>query len=304
MKIANILSIDGGGIRGIIALEQLLVMEKLIDVPLYKYFDYIVGTSTGSIVAVLLSIGYSASDLLDLYYIHGSNIFDKKFFRFGITRPKYSDKYFNEILYKYVGDKTLSDCKTNIIIPAYNGSKSRIKLFKSSKSSIDNYSLFDVIRSSSSAPTFFSPWEINGDLFIDGGLVANNPSVISLIEAIKSGYEYFNIISFSTGDKPKSIEDKVGYGILGMASPTVDILFSEQAKTTDYVLDKLFELNPNLMNRSMGLYTRCLSIIEKSSGEIDDASPNNIKNMMCDGKLSASNNLDKIKIFCEKSKKC
>ena len=69
MKTANVLEIDGGGIRGVAALVQLIEFERILKKPLKDHFDLITGTSTGAIVAVLLSVGYSTEDILNLYTV-------------------------------------------------------------------------------------------------------------------------------------------------------------------------------------------------------------------------------------------
>lgn len=295
----NILSLDGGGIRGLILLKQLIVLEKMLGCPLYKKFDLISGTSTGGIIAVLLSLGYSCEELLDLYLVHGKNIFKRKWYRFGIFRPKYSDKYFNEMILNYVGNKTLKDTITDILITGYNATKNDKILFKSRKAKVDdnyNYSLYDVLRSTTSAPTFFRPHYIEKEQshFVDGGLVINNPALISWIEALEyTDYnDKINILSFSTGSIELPIKKKViGGGKLNWVGPTVDILLTEQTQTTDYHLEKIYN------NREIGLYIRCNSILEKSSGEMDDTSIENVKNMLHDGNISAKNNFNLMKQF-------
>ena len=274
----NILSIDGGGIRGVATLQQLVELEKTLRTPLHSFFDYISGTSTGSIVAGLLSIGVGPKDILQLYQDHGDKIFDKKFWRLGLTQSKYNDKALNKALQDYTQGKLLKDSVVKLIIPAYNVSRRQLKIFKSYKDG-NNYSLFDVIRASSAAPTFFDPWKIGGELFVDGGLVANNPSMMTVIEALKDGHDTFHVISFSTGIREDALTEKeTTKGILGMASPTVDILLAEQAQTTDYTIERLFSLKA-----LKGSYTRCETYLTHSSGKMDDASKENICKMIEDG---------------------
>lgn len=303
MKTANILSIDGGGIKGILPLMQLIELEKMLKAPLSEHFDYISGTSTGGIIAVLLSIGYNADEILNLYVQYGDQIFQKEFLRFGIFRTKYDDNNFNNIIDEYVKNKHLTDCKTSILIPAYNASKNKLELFKHNVNRKYEYwqedlPLFDVIRSTASAPSFFKPWIINSDKYIDGGLVVNNPSQMTMLEAMKDGFDKINILSFSTGSIEKPITNKLSKsGMLGWAEPTVDILLSEMTQTTDYTLEHLFNCSPSFMGRRLGLYIRCNSLISKSSGKLDDVSKLNIRNMIDDGKESARINKEKMRAF-------
>lgn len=286
---ANILSIDGGGIRGVATLQQLITLEKTLKAPLHVHFDYITGTSTGSIVAGLLSIGMNPKDILQLYQEHGEKIFKKRFWRLGLTQSKYKDEELNSALQDYTQGKLLRDSLTKLIIPAYNVSKRQIKLFKSYKDG-NLYSLFDVVRASSAAPTFFDPWKINGETFVDGGLVANNPSMVAIIEAMKDGYDTFNVMSFSTGPRETALSDKdTKKGILGMASPTIDILLTEQSQMVDYTLGKLFELGS-----IKGNYVRCETYLARASSEMDDASPCNLAKLIEDGEDSAVINKNKM----------
>lgn len=301
MKTANVLEIDGGGIRGVAALVQLIEFERILKKPLKDHFDLITGTSTGAIVAVLLSVGYSTEDILNLYTVHGDRIFKKSFFRKGWFRPKYNDEYFNSILLQYTKTLTLKDCKTDVLIPAYNITKKEGKLFKSKKAKEDNsynYTLFDVIRSSASAQSFFKPVVIEGDEFIDGGMYVNNASSMALLECLKEGYEKVNIISFSTGEKKSLISRKIlEGGMLSWAEPTIDILLAEGAQLTDYTLSTIYPLLSNLLNRRFGIYVRCKSLIVMSNGTIDDASESNINNMINDGETSAKMNKDLMRAF-------
>lgn len=301
MKTANILSINGGGIRGLIALQQLVELEKIIPTPLYKHFDYIAGTSTGGIIAVFLSIGYTPTELLDIYLEHGDKIFDKRFLRFGLLRAKYKDDYFNKVINDFAKGNSLIDCKTSIIIPAYNASRKKLKLFKSTKAKEDiknNESLFNVVRSTASAPSYFKPLVIGDDYYIDGGLVVNNPVMMVFIEALKEGCEKFNILSFSTGviEKPLSKSIAKG-GMLKWAEESVNILLTEMDQTTDYIMEQMFSLLPNIAGKRLGMYVRCESYIEKSSGKIDDASKENIYKMTLDGLASAAKNKDKMNTY-------
>ena len=207
-------------------------------------------------------------------------------------------KTYNEVLKQYTKDKKLKEAQTKLIIPAYNSTKREIKIFKSYKDGVEN-SLFDVIRASSAAPTFFDPWKIQGQIFVDGGLVANNPALISLIEAIKDGKQDISILSFSTGLVEESISEcKTERGIVGMASPTIDILLTEQAEMVDYTLSKLYELG-----KIEGEYLRCPTLIGKANKSMDDASKENIENLIEDGRYSAKINKEKFIKFINNSDK-
>jgi uncharacterized protein len=286
----NILSLDGGGIRGIILLKQLIELENQLDDKICNKFDLISGTSTGGIIAVLLAKGYTAKNILDFYLDNSKKIFNKRFLRFGLIRSKYSDKNFNRLLKEYLGELTLSDLKCDVIIPTYNINKKSKYLFKSSKDK--NASLYDVVRSTASPQSFFPIHKIDHEYFIDGGMVINNPSLVSYSEAVNLGYKKINLISFSTGHKESNFRKfLIKAGILFWAKPTLDILLMEQSKMTDFHMSSISNNNKNIN------YIRCNSIIDKSNGKIDDASQKNITNMLLDGQNSTELNFNKIKEF-------
>lgn len=295
----NILSLDGGGIRGIMLLHQLVDLEKKLDRPLHETFDLISGTSTGAIVAVLLGLGHTAENILNIYLKHSYKIFKKHFFRFGIFRPRYDDTYFNNLILKFVSTKTLKDLLCDVIVPAYNATKKEKIIFKSKKAKVDlsyDYKLFDVIRSSVSAQTFFKPHKIGSSYFIDGGMVINNPTLISYIETLGYDIKYdcINILSYSTGIK-EAIIDKytISGGLLNWAQPTFDILLAEQSQMIDYEM-KVMGLNYKNLN-----YIRCESYVLNSSGKICDVSKKNIENLKADGVLSTINNELLVEMFRE-----
>ena len=295
----TILSIDGGGIRGIIPLVQIRELEKIIKCNLYQKFDFITGTSTGGIIAVMLSLGYNTDDILNFYKEYGPKIFDKKPLRWGLFKPKYDAQIILDIFKEVVGDKTLLDCKTNIIIPAYNLSKTgqpqMLGLFKSHKAKQDpdkyNFKLVDVLRATSSAPTYWTPHNINGDYFDDGGMIVNSPAMIAKYEALDEGYKNLNIISFACGRKRKTfnIENYDG-GATERASPLIDSLLDSQQFMTDYYLTKDHK-------RGELKYMSINSIVAYSDGTIDNASEENIDNMILDGEISLKINRKFLQLY-------
>lgn len=285
MDQVNILSISGGGIRGLITLYQLQELQSKLRRPLQSYFDYIGGTSTGGIIAAMLAFNYTIDDIIHFYKEHGPKIFESKTFRFGVLRPKYSDKYFNGIIQEIFGDKYISQASVNLVIPSYNLTDNTKVIFKSYSGEDQN--MFDVVRSTASAQSYFKPHKIDGKVFIDGGMVINNPSQLLFTEALyakrlnKSAK--INTVSFGTGRKDTDIKVKGnGGGAIFWAKPTVEVLLNEQSRTTDYFLNRIHS------TLSIGKYFNVEPQIEFSSARIDDASERNMKAMEIDGMNSAT----------------
>lgn len=222
-KIFYILSIDGGGIRGVFAAQILKRIKEELKIIFFEKFDIIAGTSTGSIIAAGLAIDYPIEEIVDLYKTKGRKIF---FFNYsdkfnwinwkGFFKSKYSNRYFKQELLSVFQDKTLSNTKTKLIIPASDISNGNIFIFKSNYDPNfvrdKDIKIADAVLASCSAPTYFDPHVIKNYLLVDGGLWANNPSLVALTEAMgrrfKVPRENIRIISIGTGAGKKYYDPK------------------------------------------------------------------------------------------------
>ncbi len=186
----KILAIDGGGIRGLYAAYILKRIREEFDIIFSEYFDLIVGTSTGSIIAGALAVDRPIEKIVLLYEVEGRKIFTSNSFSLnGFYRSKYSKKHLENILNKEIGNKILSDIKkTRLIIPATDIANGQVFVFKSSYLEEfvrdKNIKIVDAILSSCSAPIYFDPNRLENYLLADGGLWANNPALVGLTEAI------------------------------------------------------------------------------------------------------------------------
>lgn len=271
----SILSIDGGGIKGIISAKVLIRLEKYIKlytkketVHLADYFDLIAGTSTGSILAALILCPdphgrpqYTANDALELYLTQGKAMFQKRFLYpintfFGLFGSKYKNNNFMEALNQYFGEIKMKQLLKPCLFPAYN-TRNQKTIFFNSMSSMKNecrdYYLKDAVLASSAAPTYFPPTStvINEhciDCFIDGGVFANNPALCALVEALKlptcNNIHKVHLLSVGNVCRPDSYPcNKVKYwGIIGWALPLLDILMDASVQTVHYELTKLFNI--------------------------------------------------------------
>jgi hypothetical protein len=204
----KILAIDGGGIRGLYAAYILKRIHEELNIVFSEYFDLIVGTSTGSIIAGAIAVDYPIEKVVLLYEVEGKKIFSPNNFNLnGFYKSKYSKKYLESILNKALGNKTLSDVtKTRLIIPATDIANGQVFVFKSAY--LDefvrdrNTKIVDAILSSCSAPTYFEPNKVGNYLLADGGLWANNPAMVGLTEAIgklKINKDDVKMLSIGTG---------------------------------------------------------------------------------------------------------
>lgn len=206
----NILSIDGGGIKGIFAASFLSEIEKKCCIKICDYFDMISGTSTGAIIAAALSIGIPAEKIFQLYRYKANKIFPSHTF-FKIFRGKYKTNELKQALQDVFGEKKIRDCQTRLLIPAYNLVTRKVQVFKTPHAEDLYYDynllLLDVILSSTAAPIYFSPYEMPAGVFIDGGVGANNPSFIAVAEGLtRCHWQPENINVLSIGNVGTEVE--------------------------------------------------------------------------------------------------
>lgn len=191
----KILSLDGGGYKGLYTISLLAELEKKFRRSCFEIFDLFAGTSTGSIIALALAMGKEASEIQEMYLNLGKKIFGKKRKFSPIFNPFYN---IND-LYKYLDDifesKTLKTIHKNgkrVIIPASNISDISPRIFKTDYTEDldqhNDYKLADIATASCAAPMYFQTHKItknkSEEIFADGGLFANNPAVCAIIEAM------------------------------------------------------------------------------------------------------------------------
>ncbi len=195
----KLLALDGGGIRGVIALEVLQRIEAILreqsgnsKLVLADYFDYVAGTSTGAIIAALIALGKTVDEILDFYVQHGRAIFKSA----GVLKRfwyKFSGDPLSALLREVVGDIPLGDDRLRTLLmmvmrnattdsawPVSNNPAARFNAPSYSGCNL-RVPLWQLIRASTAAPTYFPPQQVTiGEhefLFVDGGVSAyNNPA--------------------------------------------------------------------------------------------------------------------------------
>jgi patatin-like phospholipase/acyl hydrolase len=282
-----VLSINGGGIRGIAAAQFLKKLEDNIDEPLYKKFDMYAGTSTGSLIAAAIAYEkMSGKQLVDLYsYKNANKIMDKSIVDdiFGIFQcvPEYKSTGLKEIVDELVGSKRMKDTEKDVIITAFDVSKFEPVVFKSFQNK-KNILLSEALCMSSAAPGYFSPvYSKEFDMWgIDGGMFANNPSDVAYASALKLYGKDSNIkiLSIGTGHKKRDSnfgEESENYGgIEWLQHGLVDIIFQAPILSTEYKMKTFTE--------ALGHgYIHIDGEIENT--EMDDVSEENIEKLKAIG---------------------
>lgn len=222
------MSIDGGGIKGVVPAAFLAVVEESAGVRLADHFDLIVGTSTGGIIALGLGLGYSAREILGMYEAAGPEIFPPacrlKPWTWrgpGLLRRKYSTAPLKRRLREFFRGKLLGQSRTRLMIPSTNLITGEIYIFKTSHSSRIEIDPFvpaeEVALATAAAPVFFAPHSIpGGQPLVDGGLWANNPTGFAVIEAVGTlGWDPAEIRVLSLG----CTEEAPGFAKLARKRP-------------------------------------------------------------------------------------
>ncbi|NEN24494.1 patatin-like phospholipase family protein [Cryomorpha ignava] len=199
----KILSIDGGGIKGLYSATVLSRLEEKAGRRAGECFDMICGTSTGGIIALGVASGEKATDLAKLYSEHGKSIFptsNYRFFRYFQSKiqalkqtlfwGKYSAKQLKKQLTNTFKEKKLGELDNLVCIPSFNLTSGLPRVFKFPHKEGGFFMdkeipLVDAALATSAAPTYLPIHEYNDTMFVDGGVWANNPSLCGLLEALK-----------------------------------------------------------------------------------------------------------------------
>jgi hypothetical protein len=188
----RILSIDGGGIKGVFPISFLAAIEQSVGGSIADYFDLIVGTSTGGIIALGLGLGLRAENLLEFYQDFGSHIFQRKW-PIGImgwlVRAKYDGKPLRDALSAVFGSKKLGESVKRLVVPSFNIDTGEVHVWKTAHNPrLERDYLHPVVEvalSTAAAPVYFPIHVLrSGEPLIDGGVWANNPVAIATVEAI------------------------------------------------------------------------------------------------------------------------
>lgn len=279
MKLLKILSLDGGGVRGYLTASILANIEKCLNdgkseyVPLGKYFDIIVGTSTGAIIAGLLAKGETAVKVKEIYEKDMAFIFsdEMKNSKLKIWSSKYKKTNLEAKAKEYFGETTFArkDLVTNLLVTTVDITTAKPRFYKSdyfSKNStrVDEL-LADAIVASASAPAYFPlSKEIEySSYLVDGGVVANNPSLVALIDGIKlqkqDGYDKTILLSVGTGrvcEMPYDVQklEDTQLGWISNNKAIIELLMNSQSKLAEFQTEFLANelgveykrLNPDL----------------------------------------------------------
>ena len=278
----RILSIDGGGIKGVFPSSFLASLEESLNEGdnISNYFDLIVGTSTGGIIALALGLGFSAKETLSIYEELSSEVFKvNSLLRisplhaiYNLIFSKYSSKKLKKVLLKKFESKKLQDSIKRLVIPSVNLETGEVHIFKTAhheRFKMD-YKEFatNVALAAASAPTYFSAHRSSDGMpLIDGGMWANNPTGFAVVEAIGVlGWDNNSLKVLSLGCTSEALNVGIGrrmpMGLLYWGYKKAVNVFMSSQSSASIGMSKLlaghnnvFRIDPVVPNRRFGLDT-------------------------------------------------
>lgn len=308
----KILSIDGGGIRGLIPAMVLERLEEMTGRPASRMFDLIGGTSTGGILALGLvtpdeegAPRYRAGELAELYRVEGEHIFSRSFWYWlrsaaNLADAKYPEEGIERVLEKYFGSARLSEALTPVVVTSYEIERRSPWFFKSRKARDPrlregyDFPMKKVARATSAAPTYFDPLRIDFEggkdyyALVDGGVYANNPAMCAYAEArVMFPDDEILMVSLGTGKLTRRIPlaKARNWGLVGWAVPVLDVVFDGVGDTIDFQLRQLL---------SEDRYFRLQVPLAEGNDEMDDISPENLRALQLEAEELIRENGEKL----------
>lgn len=250
-KVFRILSIDGGGIRGVYPAHILRCIEERLKINIFNTFDMIAGTSTGAIIAAGLASGLPAVDLVQMYQKHGDRIFCEKPSFWPVRNwswwkrlvsGAYQSQYLESVLNAVFQGKKMGDIRKPLLLPSTDIGNGTVHVLKSGYCSgftrDPSVLVKDAVLASCAAPTYFDPLPLKEYLLADGGLWANNPALAAVIEAknrLKISQDDLRILSIGTGHSKTMYRTKAhsNWGLLTgwRGRDFIGFLFSLQSQS-------------------------------------------------------------------------
>jgi len=281
-----ILSIDGGGIRGIIPALVLAEIERRLQKPVCELFELVVGTSTGGILALGLALPgddgtpeYSAAALAGLYENHGRDIFARSKVQHvtnfaGIIDELYDKEGIESVLQKYFRDVRMGDSLCRVMTTAYDTFNRETVFMKSWHTTWETVPCAKAARATSAAPTYFEALKLEaGDLercLVDGGIFINNPAVSAWAEMRNEhAHEELLLLSLGTGELERRYPhaDVKDWGRLQWILPLINCMMDGQSDAAHYQMQRM----PNTQ------YRRLQTNLDMGYDDMDNASKTNIE---------------------------
>lgn len=314
----RILAIDGGGVYGLLPAHVLKYVEEKAQKPITELFDVVMGTSTGALLSVLLTVPgkenqpkYSARDVIDIYNEDGKWIFYSPWYHRILTLngwigPKYMTKERSRIFHKYLGNLYFDQLMNNVVIPAYGVNEREPLLFINwkEKSMEDiNFAVSDLLMGAVSPPGFF-PSVVFGsrqDRFVlaDGAIFVNNPALAATLIAMKVyPNKKYILVSLGTGEtkiEPQKADAVIDWGDIQWGEEIVPVFMQSSMKFDNVLLEKAFPFPVEVFrfNKEISGFKRA----------IDDIAPSNLDRLNKEGESIVRKNKKRLNALIPRLKR-
>jgi patatin-like phospholipase/acyl hydrolase len=236
----QILSLDGGGLRGIFSAAVLAALEEDHGTAVTDHFDLIAGTSTGGIIALALGLGVRPAEILDFYLRLGPGVFrDRAGLRAlrRLVRAKYAARPLEAALRGVFGRRTLGESRKRLVIASYNLGADDVYLFRTAHHPrlVRDWreSAVDVAMATAAAPTYLPGFPLSGTRLVDGGIWANNPAMIAVVEAAGTcavPLEAVRVFSLGTTSEVRHRSRRLDRGgVVQWSRDAVDVIMRAQS---------------------------------------------------------------------------
>ena len=264
-----ILSIDGGGLHGIIPARLLTWIEAKAGWPCHELFDLVCGNSTGGIIALGLSKPIPAAEILRLYTERGGRMFRKRWpvYTRWFWDCKYDHRPLERELKRIFGEARFQDSAVPSVAVAYDIVNRRPRLFKSWEQR-NGWRAWEVARATSAAPTYFRPY----GALVDGALVANNPGAVARAAARELWpHDRLMMLSLGCGEKTRPLKPEKMRGLKAWAPHLLGAVFDGHSDVVD---ERLAESDCE--------YHRFQPRLDIARDEFDDTSPAQITALLAE----------------------
>lgn len=294
----QILALDGGGAKALFTAQILARLEQDLGVSIADSFDLIAGTSAGGIVALALGAGLSPREVVDHYGHLVESVFPRSRRRLWrapkrLVAPTYDAAALRAALEGVLGDRVLGDSTKRLVVPAWDVQKGGVHIFKTphhSRLTRDwRIRMVDVAMATSAAPTYFPAAKVDGHRLIDGGVWANNPSVVAITEAVSMlgvPLDAIRVLNVGTIDQitnhPKRLDTG---GVANWAIPAVALVLTASSRGGQGIAEHLVGKDK---------YSRFDARVPGGLYALDDADPDDLAG------LAASASRDLSPIFTER----
>jgi predicted acylesterase/phospholipase RssA len=264
----KVLTIDGGGIRGLIPARVLAEIERRCGHRAGELFDLVAGTSTGAIIACALTRPepLTAERIARIYLEEGPEIFSRSLLKRITSADGYLDERYDSdglvaSLRRHLGTARLAEAKPAILLTAYDLESRRAVFLRRD----DDLSMVDAAHASSAAPSYFEPVRVGQATFVDGGVFATNPAMCAYAQ---TDGDLDLLVSLGTGEhtRPLPYEQVKDWGKLEWARPVLDVVFDGTADAVDLQLQALLGAG----------YVRLQTPLDEASDDLDDVTPENL----------------------------